>query len=373
MMFSNLVVALRRLVLRANHQPQCDLLCLREFRQSIARERARSDRTGDRFCLLAVAPAATAPIPDFYLELSVALRQRLRLTDEAGWLDQHRVGIVLPATSPRGAWKLAADVCQKLNADHEPTCRVYCYPAEVSQLDRSISDRHRGDESPVNFESVTQRSEHFDEPADALEFLFVKALPTWKRMTDIAGAMLGLVVALPVFLMVAVLIKLGSPGPVFFRQLRTGRGGVPFLMYKFRSMVLDAEDRKHELISHNEQDGPAFKIAADPRVTRLGRFLRNSSLDELPQLWNVLRGEMSLVGPRPLPCDESNSCLDWQRRRLEVTPGLTGIWQVHGRGEVTFNEWIRMDLEYVRRCSFWQDMKILLATVPAVVQRRGAK
>ena len=192
-------------------------------------------------------------------------------------------------------------------------------------------------------------------------------------MTDIAGAMLGLVVALPVFLIVAVLIKLGSPGPVFFRQLRTGRGGVPFLMYKFRSMVLDAEDRKHELISHNEQDGPAFKIAADPRVTRLGRFLRNTSLDELPQLWNVLRGEMSLVGPRPLPCDESNSCLDWQRRRLDVTPGLTGIWQVRGRGEVTFNEWIRMDLEYVRASFLWQDMKILLATVPAVVQRRGAK
>ena len=160
MMFSNLVVALRRLVLRANHQPQCDLLSLCEFRQSIARERARSDRTGDRFCLLAVAPAATSPIPDFYLELSAVLRQRLRLTDEAGWLDQHRVGMVLPATSPRGAWKLAADVCQQLNADHEPTCRVYCYPWEASQLDRSISDR-RQDESPVNFESVAERSESF--------------------------------------------------------------------------------------------------------------------------------------------------------------------------------------------------------------------
>jgi lipopolysaccharide/colanic/teichoic acid biosynthesis glycosyltransferase len=373
MMFSNLVSALRRLAPRANHPPQCDLLSLREFRQSVARERARSDRTGDRFCLLSVAPAPTSPIPDFYLELSKVLRQRLRLTDEAGWLDQQRVGIVLPATSPRGAWKLAADVCQKLNADHEPTCRVYCYPSDASQLDRSISDRRSQDEVPVQLESAADRPDQIDEPADALEFLFIKALPAWKRATDIVVATMGLVVALPVFLILAALIKLGSPGPVFFRQLRTGRGGVPFLIYKFRSMVVDAEVRKRELLSHNEQDGPAFKIAADPRVTRLGRFLRSTSLDELPQLWNVLRGDMSLVGPRPLPCDESNSCLEWQRRRLDVTPGLTGIWQVRGRGEATFNEWVRMDLEYIEHRSMWQDVRILAATVPAVVLRKGAR
>jgi lipopolysaccharide/colanic/teichoic acid biosynthesis glycosyltransferase len=144
-------------------------------------------------------------------------------------------------------------------------------------------------------------------------------------------------------------------------------------MYKFRSMVSDAESRKADLLALNEQDGPAFKITGDPRITRLGRFLRDSSIDELPQLWNVLKGDMSLVGPRPLPCDETANCLDWQRRRLDVTPGLTCIWQVRGRSQVTFNEWVRMDVEYVQRRSLWCDVQILLATVPAVIARRGAK
>jgi lipopolysaccharide/colanic/teichoic acid biosynthesis glycosyltransferase len=144
-------------------------------------------------------------------------------------------------------------------------------------------------------------------------------------------------------------------------------------MYKFRSMVVDAETQKQQLLHLNEQDGPAFKLTGDPRITRLGKVLRDTSLDELPQLWNVLKGEMSLVGPRPLPCEESNNCLDWQRRRLDVTPGLTCLWQVRGRSQVTFNEWVRMDLDYVGRNSWWRDACILMATVPAVLMRRGAK
>ncbi len=152
-------------------------------------------------------------------------------------------------------------------------------------------------------------------------------------------------------MLIAAAIKFTSPGPVFFRQSRSGRGGRPFFMYKFRSMVVDAEESKSELLTLNEQDGPAFKLTSDPRVTRLGQFLRDTSLDELPQLINVFKGDMSLVGPRPLPCEETAGCLDWQRRRLDVTPGLTCIWQVRGRSRVTFNEWVRMDLQYVRRQS----------------------
>src|SRR5262249_40417169 len=154
---------------------------------------------------------------------------------------------------------------------------------------------------------------------------------------------------LPVLLLVALAIKLTSPGPVFFKQLRAGRGNKPFWMYKFRTMHVGADLIKDQLRAQSEQDGPAFKIKNDPRIHKLGRLLRITSLDELPQLWNVLCGDMSLVGPRPLPCQESDGCLGWQRRRLDVTPGLTCIWQVWGRSRVSFNEWVRMDIEYIAR------------------------
>jgi lipopolysaccharide/colanic/teichoic acid biosynthesis glycosyltransferase len=158
---------------------------------------------------------------------------------------------------------------------------------------------------------------------------------------------------------------------VFFKQRRAGLGGRPFTIYKFRTMVVDAEAQKSQLRHKSEQDGPAFKIKHDPRITRIGRILRESSLDELPQLFNVLKGDMSLVGPRPLPVDESEGCATWHRRRLDVTPGLTCIWQVHGRSSVSFVEWIRMDRRYIRALSIWQDIKLMLLTIPSILMRRG--
>jgi len=358
MTFSNLVSALRRVAKHASNDRDSGLLSVRQFRQVLARERARSDRSGDRFCLLAFSAFDDAKAHDLPAKLPVILQRRLRATDEAGWLDRNRIGVILPGTPPRGAWKLAKDVCQSLAPAPEPMCRVYSYPTETSELDEAIPER---------------RTREDNRPVHALEMLFVQAMPPWKRTIDVIGAVVGLVLLSPLFFLMAAVIKVSSPGPVLFRQLRSGRGGRPFLMYKFRSMVVDAEHRKSELLPLNEQDGPAFKLSTDPRVTRLGRFLRDTSIDELPQLWNVLKGDMSLVGPRPLPCDETASCLDWQRRRLDVMPGLTCIWQVRGRSQVTFNEWVRMDLEYMRRQSLWQDFKILVTTVPAVVLRRGAK
>ena len=176
---------------------------------------------------------------------------------------------------------------------------------------------------------------------------------------------------MPLFALVAAAIRLTSPGPVIFRQWRTGRGGVPFRMNKFRTMVVDAEARKVDLMARNEQDGPAFKVRNDPRITPIGRFLRRTSLDELPQLLNVLRGDMSLVGPRPLPCDETRACETWHRQRLDVTPGLTCIWQVRGRSQVSFADWVRMDVQYIRSRSLAQDLKLLLLTMPAVVGGKG--
>ena len=196
-----------------------------------------------------------------------------------------------------------------------------------------------------------------------------------KRVLDIFGASVGLLLFSPVLLAIAIIIKLGSPGPVLFRQQRGGLHGRPFTMLKFRSMVVDAEERKTALVQLNKMEGPVFKVDSDPRVTGFGLWLRKTSLDELPQLYNVLRGEMSLVGPRPLPLDEiARIEIRAQRRRLSVPPGLTCLWQISGRNEITsFDEWVRLDLAYIDGWSLWLDIKILFRTVPVVLTGLGAR
>jgi lipopolysaccharide/colanic/teichoic acid biosynthesis glycosyltransferase len=168
-------------------------------------------------------------------------------------------------------------------------------------------------------------------------------------------------------------IKVTSPGPVLFRQLRCGFHGRPFTFLKFRSMRVGAELMKPHLAPFNEMDGPAFKMTNDPRVTAPGGFLRRTSLDELPQLFNILRGDMSFVGPRPAVLEEVRQYEPWQRRRLSMKPGLTCLWQVSGRSELTFDEWMRLDLEYIDNWSLWLDLKIALKTIPAVLLGRGAR
>jgi exopolysaccharide biosynthesis polyprenyl glycosylphosphotransferase len=197
-----------------------------------------------------------------------------------------------------------------------------------------------------------------------------------KQFIDTAGAMFLLMVLGPtVMLPAAIILKLTSPGPVLFRQKRAGLNGRPFTMYKFRSMVTNAEQLKGELASLNEMSGPVFKVSNDPRVTKFGRLLRKFSLDEFPQLFNVLLGQMSLVGPRPLPVEEVSRFDDLaHRRRLSVKPGLTCLWQVGGRNEVSdFKEWVRLDLEYIDHWSLWLDIKILWRTIPVVLLGRGAR
>jgi len=192
-----------------------------------------------------------------------------------------------------------------------------------------------------------------------------------KTLLDRVSAFFGLVVLLPLFLAVAATIKLTSKGPVFFRQVRCGLNGRKFVLYKFRTMVHEAEKMRAGLQAANEMDGPVFKIENDPRLTAIGKFLRKSSLDELPQLINVVRGEMSLVGPRPPLPSEVAEYKHWQRRRLSMKPGLTCIWQVSGRNEVRFEDWMRMDLEYIDNWSLVLDLKLLLKTVPAVLFGTG--
>jgi exopolysaccharide biosynthesis polyprenyl glycosylphosphotransferase len=193
-----------------------------------------------------------------------------------------------------------------------------------------------------------------------------------KRLFDVVASSVAVVVLAPLLLGVAAIIKLTSKGPVFFKQERSGLHGRPFQMLKFRSMVVDAERIRELLEARNELDGPVFKMKNDPRVTRIGRFIRKYSIDELPQLFNVLSGDMSIVGPRPPIPKEVAKYESWQRRRLSVRPGLTCIWQVSGRNQVSFDEWMVLDMQYIDRWSLANDLQLILKTFPVVLAGRGA-
>jgi len=193
-----------------------------------------------------------------------------------------------------------------------------------------------------------------------------------KRAFDLVGGAAIALLLVPVVPLVALMIRFDSEGPVFYRQDRVGKGGRLFKFYKFRSMRVDSDRMRAELESRNELTGPVFKIKDDPRVTAVGHFLRRSSLDEIPQIFNVLKGDMSIVGPRPALPGEVAKYEAWHRRRLEVKPGITCLWQVAGRSQVDFDEWMRLDIEYMSRRSLGTDLAIFFKTIPAVIARRGA-
>lgn len=189
-----------------------------------------------------------------------------------------------------------------------------------------------------------------------------------KRLIDIIGATFGLIITSPILVLIALFIKLEDPkGPIFFMQARNRNEIDTFKMYKFRSMYVDAEERLEELIHLNEQTGPVFKIKNDPRITKIGKIIRKTSLDELPQLINVLKGDMSLVGPRPALPREVEQYTPYQMQRLLVKPGITCIWQVSGRNKISFDEWVELDLEYIKKRSLWLDLKLILMTIPALL------
>jgi len=208
----------------------------------------------------------------------------------------------------------------------------------------------------------------FDRVSEKFELLFIK------QLIDIVISFIAFVVLIPLYIVIAILIKATSPGPVFYYQERYGLNGRRFKLIKFRTMVVDAEKQREALLSKNEMIGPAFKLTNDPRVTAIGNLLRKASLDELPQIWNILRGEMSLVGPRPPIPAEVEQYDDWHRRRIRMRPGLTCLWQISGRNKIKdFNNWVKLDLEYIDQWSLWLDLKILFKTIPIVLFGIGAK
>lgn len=357
----------------------------------IRRERARADRQRGQFSLVMfrLMPARGRLAT---LRLARLVLNEVRTTDEVGQFDDITVCAILPETTPDGAAKLIDRVGEqgkRRGMSIEPVLYTYPFNWFKQEKDGDCDDdentppsggigRGAGVEPAAGrvAEWIRRAEESGNRQrvrARPLEELLARPPSIAKRAIDTVAAGLVLLMASPVLAVIAIAIKTTSSGPVIFKQYRTGLGGRPFQIWKFRTMCNDAEKQKAALRAISEQDGPAFKLANDPRVTRVGALLRKTSLDELPQLWNVLRGDMSLVGPRPLPIDEQALCDQWHRGRLDVMPGLTCIWQVEGRSRVSFEEWMRMDLGYIRTNHVWRDIRIMLATVPAVLLRRGAK
>lgn len=371
------------------------MLTTEQMNIAIQRESARADRSGGEFALVLFRIRNRDRSSLSTMRLAKTLLGRIRATDDIGWYDDDHMAVLLPDTAATGGWRFADAVCGLASQrTHRPLCTVYSYPtkwftddneaqAPAPLLRKDTNDTNgngNGDGRyavrnliPYFLDGVKSGLEQPPSAVHRLETLLVRPLPWWKRAIDVVGSSFGLLVASPILLGAAIAIKMSSKGPIMFAQKRAGLGGRPFTIFKLRTMIVDAEAVKAQLKAKNEQDGPAFKIKDDPRVTKVGKFLRKTSIDELPQLINVLLGDMTLVGPRPLPVNESDACEGWQRRRLDVTPGLTCIWQVKGRSRVSFAEWVRMDVSYIRRRTFWHDVSILAQTVPAVLMRRGAR
>lgn len=373
------------------------------FRAILERERARSDRNSHLFSLAVFDVGRNAARGEMTEHLARVLTSRIRFTDEVGWLGDTIIGVLLPETPAAGAWKFAEDVCGALaDPGPPPACKVYTYPIEGLAHDRNSDDPRQlwfADFGPLESQSSVLRQlveklsvssalpaashrqasaapaegHEASAPAAAaagIEKYLEVPPPLWKRSLDVIGALAGLILLSPLMLATALLIKIVSPGPVLFKQERVGYLGRTFTCWKFRTMKVAAEISSHQ--SHLQKlmstEKPMTKLdqASDPRIIPLGRLLRYSGIDELPQLFNVLRGEMSLIGPRPCIPYEFREYHRWQRRRTNAIPGLTGLWQVSGKNRTTFNEMMRLDIAYTQRRSPWLDVLILFKTLPAI-------
>lgn len=342
----------------------------RAFLKTLHLEKRRSDRTNAPLSLVLVRLRPTTGGGQARIDTFLSyLAGKVRATDTIGLLDASTVGILLPHTEEQNA-RMLTDSIKEENASLNLSVVSGTYPDHVFAKLFS-TENQIGDFSHMFLDEVIQHS---------------TAELAIKRGIDIVGALTGLILFSPVMLATALAVKFGSPGPIVFKQDRMGRRGQRFKFLKFRSMVTDNDDRIHRdyvksliegktaEINQGEDDKPLYKIKSDPRVTPVGKIIRKTSLDEMPQFWNVLKGEMSLVGPRPPVPYEVEQYQAWHLRRvLEMKPGITGLWQVEGRSRTTFDEMVRLDLHYVQKWSLWMDVKILFKTFGEVITARGAE
>jgi exopolysaccharide biosynthesis polyprenyl glycosylphosphotransferase len=330
---------------------------------------------GRRLIVRTFDPAVTRIVVVGSGPISDRLTSRLKRcpdTRVVGHVDDN----VAPGDKVLGGLEDLVEICESYEIDRVILAFPNSSDAVVLQAMRTLEGKVPVSEIPRYFELHNWRSETEDLQGITLVHLPTASLSPWaqatKRLMDVTLASGALLVTAPLLIAIAIAIKMDSPGPVFFRQERTGRAGRPFRIFKFRSMTADAWEQRHAVAQSNEVDGPLFKMGSDPRVTRVGAFIRKTSLDELPQLINVVRGEMSLVGPRPLPTEEAAQIEGVGLARLDVYPGITGLWQVCGRSDLTYADLQHLDSVYVQSWSLIWDLRILLQTPRVVFARRGA-
>lgn len=350
------------------------LLSSRQFNREVARERVRASRRAIPFCLVSVELIDTQT--RHRRALARMLHRNLRMTDQKGQLGGNRFSVLLVDTPEMGG-RAVLDRLTTLADGKQLTLRLSLRVHDPEGFDPDDHDdidgrpQRRRNESDQN--SWTEVDGDVEVTAEDPLVSRPALRMVTKRALDIFGSSVGLVLTGPLVLGAMASVKFSSRGPAIFAQTREGKRGKPFTIYKLRTMVVDAEKSQAELSDANHRDGPAFKIAKDPRVTRVGRFLRSTCIDELPQLWNVLKGDMSLVGPRPLPWHESRACESWHRRRLDIRPGMTCSWQVDKSKAETFDDWMRMDLRYVDDIGLLKDLHLIAQTITVPVLGRGSE
>lgn len=349
-------------------------LSMRDFAQSVRSERERTDREESEFSLVAIRVFSDEVRGSCSREVTHTVLTRCRELDTVGWIDGQHLGVLLPLTCPTGSNQFIVSLARQFGSSDLPHC-VFHYGVRTSRL-ADYDQRTEPARPPRLLIEETVCEGVAPEETRALEErvsdLLVNPVPLWKRGMDVCGATLALLLSSPIFLILAVYIKLVSPGPIFFTQERIGYKGRPFTFLKFRTMRPGNHQGDHsrylkELI-HSERPMEKLDEVGDRRIIPGGRIVRKACIDELPQFVNVLRGEMSLVGPRPCLPYEADEFRRWHANRFNVLPGITGPWQVGGKNKLTFTQMVRLDVAYCRKLSLWRDVRILLFTPLAILR-----
>lgn len=361
------------------------LLTAAQFNREVARERLRATRRSFPFCIITIDVKPGQSVRRQMRILVRLLNRNLRTTDQKAIIGSASCGVLLVDTPEMGGRSVIDRLCTLAAARgliltmnlrvHDPDGFDSDGGGPDNRIDRidpnhDNSSRRREDGREKKWLAVSGDVQVSSEDAMVSQPKYRMAI---KRTIDIVGSSVGLVLTSPLLVLAVIAIRREDGQPAIFKQTREGRSGKPFTILKLRTMVVDAEKTQAALRSQSHRDGPAFKISHDPRVTKVGQLLRKTCVDELPQLINVLKGDMSLVGPRPLPWHESRACNHWHRRRLDVRPGMTCYWQVDKASVDSFDDWMRLDLKYLDRFNVYEDLKLIAKTVAVPVLGRGSE